>query len=502
YVSSEPRQKYEGKIAIDEDGNPVVDNEGNPVYELDASGKVVPELKDGEIQYIFEEDGKTPVYWKDEDDNIIFDNVDVTIEADDLDKLTTFITGIDINHKSYRLDILGADLDLANLAYCMINAMALLKPSTQSADIATLAEGDADADTDADLEKAASVKRRSDAFVDIYRALRRVINANDKDFITPLVQDVLPDATYNAVEEYVDNVLHPTTYNDDNILVTLIRVADELGEDFAFDVDEDAYGTYDEDTGNWTVSTNPKTWYNLLRITPEKVNEGEFTDATTATEVDRALETLWGTVNNVIMKLVFKDNDKINNLQDFAVENFMNDALLSTLAKAVFSLADNETVSRAFNILQVTMNKEYIVDTLDYYGYKELSTAVKNFNGKLSEIPWFTTAKDDEGNDIQVPSKQFGEKWYIDDAEGFENIVFKAWVDSGNALDGYTLDVSYRFSRALMVVLAPFSKLIEVLTTENVVQFGDADANISIQGSYGYTSAIKPFLDALACDTV
>ncbi|MDE6412971.1 MAG: hypothetical protein K2K42_03625, partial [Eubacterium sp.] len=192
----------------------------------------------------------------------------------------------------------------------------------------------------------------------------------------------------------------------------------------------------------------------------------------------------------------------------------MNNELLSTLAKSIFALADNETVSRAFNILQVTMNKEYIVDELEYYGYTELATAVKNFNGKLSEIPWFTTVKDEEGNDVKVPSAQFGQKWYVDAAEGDdENADFKAkvyetwkknWLDKhkGQTFKETELDVVYRFSRALMVVLAPFSKLIEVLTTANVVQFGDADANISIQGSYGYTSAIKPLLDALGCDTV
>ena len=430
-------------------------------------------------------------YELDEDGNVIYEDVEVIVE--DVDKETTFIIGIDINNRTYKLDVTsdaaGLDTLLSDLAYCMINAKAL--------GTATLAEGDADTNTDP-----SDVKRRSDAFVDIYRAIRKVVNANDEDFISPLIEDVLPTSIYNAVGEYVDNVLHPTTYNDDNILVTLIRVADELGEDLAFKVDEDAYGTYNSATKQWTVSTDDDTWYNLLRITADKATAGAFTDATKKEDVNRALETLWNTVNLVFTKIVFKDKVNIDNLQDFAVENFMNNALLSTLAKAIFSLADNETVSRAFTILQVTMTKKYICDTLEYYGYVELANAVRDFDGKLSDIPWFTTTKDAEGNEIKVPSKDFGEKWYIDDADGFENIVFKAWVDSGNALDDYTLDVSYRFSRALMVVLAPFSKLIEVLTTENIVQFGDADKNISIQGSYGYTSAIKPFLDALACDTI
>ncbi len=86
-----------------------------------------------------------------------------------------------------------------------------------------------------------------------------------------------------------------------------------------------------------------------------------------------AIETIYGTVNNVISQIVFKDNDHINDLSDFAVAEFLNNSLISTIAKGVFSLADNETVARIFNILNVKMTKDYIVKQLNYYGYAELA---------------------------------------------------------------------------------------------------------------------------------
>ena len=50
-----------------------------------------------------------------------------------------------------------------------------------------------------------------------------------------------------------------------------------------------------------------------------------------------------------------------------------------------------------------------------------------------------------------------------------------------------------------MLFFLPFSALIEVLTTNHEVDFGN---NVSIKGSYGYTSAIKPFLDAFGVNSV
>ncbi len=50
------------------------------------------------------------------------------------------------------------------------------------------------------------------------------------------------------------------------------------------------------------------------------------------------------------------------------------------------------------------MTKDYIVKQLNYYGYAELATNISSYTGKLADIPWFTTQKDADGNDIQVPS--------------------------------------------------------------------------------------------------
>lgn len=315
----------------------------------------------------------------------------------------------------------------------------------------------------------------------------------------PLVEDLLPAATYDAVDEYVDNVLYvKNSKQKDNVLITLIRLADALGNG----------GVFDEDAA-------VQDWKDRLQITSDKAVEGEFTVKNPKADVVSAIETIYGTVNNVISQIVFKDNDHINDLSDFAVAEFLNNSLISTIAKGVFSLADNETVAKIFNILNVKMTKDYIVKQLNYYGYAELATNISSYTGKLADIPWFTTQKDADGNDIQVPSDEFGKLWYVsskyDTTSDYTDLfITNVWNTSGAyqnpdyaGLTGEALkkalDVTYRFSRALVIVLSPFSALIEVLTTNHEVDFGN---NVSIKGSYGYTSAIKPFLDAFGVNSV
>lgn len=416
---------------------PVVDENGEPLK--DANGD--------------------PVYETNEDGSFVYDTTVVAASK------TTEIVGIEINGTIYELDIDGIGINLANLAYCKIN------------------------------NESSDKDRRAEAFVALYRFIRRAIDANADDFIMPLVENILPASTYDALDEYIENVVNtPQSDEKDNIFISLIRVADSLGNALNFDVDNDAKNV----------------WKPLLQITADKAVNGEYTAKTAQEDVERAIITIWGTVNNVITELLFKDVDGVDNLSDFAVENFMNNKLLSTIAKGVFSLADNDTVAKLFNILNVTLNKTYIVERLNYYGYVELANNISSFKGDLADIPWFTTTTDADGNEIQVPSDNFGKLWYIDSnnpADKDDSTLFDAqvWNQPGAyhnpevEAGKQAKDAAYRFSRALVVVLSPFSKLIEVLTTENNVDFGN---NVTIKGSYGYTSAIKPFLDALGCETI
>ncbi len=179
--------------------------------------------------------------------------------------------------------------------------------------------------------------RRSDAFVAVYRFARRAVDANADNLVMPLVEDLLPAATYDAVDEYVDNVLYvKNSKQKDNVLITLIGLADALGNG----------GVFDEDAA-------VQDWKDRLRITSDKVVEGEFTVKNPKADVVSAIETIYGTVNNVISQIVFKDNDHINDLSDFAVAEFLNNSLISTIAKGVFSLLIMKLLRRIFNILNV-----------------------------------------------------------------------------------------------------------------------------------------------------
>lgn len=444
YVTNEKIPK------TDSDGNPVIGPDGEPEYEKHEDGS--------------------------------FKFKEKIVAAGDVED----ICGIEINGVIYNLNIDDIEINkhLKYLAYCWID-------SNKAEGASTFA---------ARADEAAALTRRSDAFVAIYRFIRSAIDANAADLIMPLVKNTLSAETYAAVDTYINNVITPTSKEGDNILITLIRVADALDNALKFDADDDA---------------NNK-WLPMLQITADKVTTVEYTAKTAKQDVARAIETIYGTVNNVITDILFKDVEGVNNLSDFAVENFLNNTLLSTIAKGVFSLADNETVSKIFNILNVSMNKAYIVQQLNDYGYTELATSIEGYKGKLAKIPWFTEKTDAEGNKYSVPSDNFGSKWYISskydrDADYTQLFIDNVWNHSsiknpafasltGNDLKA-ALDETYRFSRALVVVLSPFSKLIQVLTTNELVDFSE-DGSVKIQGSYGYTSAIKPLLDALGVDSV
>ncbi|MDE6505679.1 MAG: hypothetical protein K2K71_00250, partial [Eubacterium sp.] len=258
------------------------DNIQTEFYYYDSTKKIPVVGENGEP---LKDANGDPIYETNEDGSFVYYTTVVAASK------TTEIVGIEINGTIYELDIDGIGIDLANLAYCKIN------------------------------NESSDKDRRAEAFVALYRFIRRAIDANADDFIMPLVQNSLPASTYDALDEFIVNVIStPKSHDGDNIFITLIRVADSLGNALDFDVDDDAKNG----------------WKPLLQITADKAVNGEYTAKTAQEDVERAITTIWGTVNNVITELLFKDVDGVNNLKDFAVENFMNNELLSTIAKGVF----------------------------------------------------------------------------------------------------------------------------------------------------------------------
>ncbi|MDE7124016.1 MAG: hypothetical protein K2N83_00815, partial [Eubacterium sp.] len=273
----------------------VMDKQVNGKYVKVLSRQVVNDQEKVETQYytvtteskpVLDEDGNEV---KDDDGNTLYqdEEVETIVAASNV----TEIVGIEINGTIYKLDIDGIKIDLANLAYCMINAKASDDESDEedASTFAARAAGDATDEEDSTVDEEAIAKtRRSDAFVALYRFIRRAIDANADNLIMPLVQNSLPASTYDAIDEYIENVIFvPNSEEGDNILITLIRIADSLGTELDFDVEYDAHGT-----------GNANSWLSLLQITAAKAVNGEYTDKTTQADTARAITTIWGTVNN------------------------------------------------------------------------------------------------------------------------------------------------------------------------------------------------------------
>ncbi|MDE6506358.1 MAG: hypothetical protein K2K71_03775, partial [Eubacterium sp.] len=81
------------------------------------------------------------------------------------------------------------------------------------------------------------------------------------------------------------------------------------------------------------------------------------------------------------------------------------------------------------------------------------------------------------------------------DGAGFITNVWNASdFQNPNITDNSQLDANYRFTRALVVALSPFSNIINTLfNARTSTIFGE----IKLTGSYGYRNAIKPLLEAL-----
>ncbi|MDE6124591.1 MAG: hypothetical protein K2G22_05100, partial [Eubacterium sp.] len=101
---------------------------------------------------------------------------------------------------------------------------------------------------------------------------------------------------------------------------------------------------------------------------------------------------------------------------------------------------------------------------------------------------------DENGNAVMVPS-ELAKKWYVTDGTGFINNVWNTPGAYQNPnVTVADIDANYRFTRALVVALSPFSKIINTLFSAGTSTiFGE----IELTGTRGYRNAVKPLLEAL-----
>ncbi|MDE6110411.1 MAG: hypothetical protein K2F65_00710, partial [Eubacterium sp.] len=289
---------------------------------------------------------------------------------------------------------------------------------------------------------------------------------------------------------------------------------------------------------NYTEGDKHKISYPII---PEKVAGDAYAESNKYTEAD---------VQKTITALTVVVQEALSNLLDTKVENLVAGALytndiVSAVSKIIFSLADNKTVVTVLEMLGTDFSAETLCDTLEAYGYVDLAREIKTaltdkdgeLTGKLSDLQWadvyeyWVTDKDGkiqykDGNPIIATDKDeykvigttpdgdrivaqagLSNYWYVDslvEKDPDNSALFKEKVwDNKNKPSKVTendLNASYRFTRALMVTLSPFSSLINILFNAGTGEF--FKGAISITGTHGYRNALKPLLDVLDCNAV
>ncbi|MDE6124340.1 MAG: hypothetical protein K2G22_03815, partial [Eubacterium sp.] len=378
-----------------------------------------------------------------------------------------------------------------------------------------------------------AVKKRTDSFMAIMQYLWKIVQVNKDTLVgNDGIFAALLGNAYGTAAPFIKSVLdvnitgiNSNNYNTDANKAKIIASANEIvaaliqftestdssGHDVS--ADWDTFFEYsDYDNGEDYAITYP--------VVPQKDTAHA---AGNYTEDD--VTTLINTLTTIIQKA-------LSELLGTTVEGLVIDALytndiVAQISKLVCSLADNAGLVSILSMFGVDLSAEALYDMLNSYGYVELAGEIKKVidnDGKLSDLQWFDEYEKDTNGEVVykdgkpvVKSEGISKYWYVESgvADGndpaafianvwnqpgaYHNVKFEYNAD-GTLKDTSVLNAGYRFTRALVVALSPFSGLINVLFNADTGDyFGGA---ISITGTRGYRNAIKPILDVLGCESV
>ncbi|MDE6124545.1 MAG: hypothetical protein K2G22_04860, partial [Eubacterium sp.] len=245
----------------------------------------------------------------------------------------------------------------------------------------------------------------------------RAVKANENT-VKNLLSELLGD-TYKTLSPYINKLLAVDSSKLVKIFVDIIK-----------NLDASSF------RANWSFLY--KNYTSSSVTLPEGVTNAELTEV---------IEILTKALNNGLDILLDKS------LVNLVGEMLYTDSLITTVAKAVYSLGEDEIFKEVFNVLGVDLSKDAIVSSLSK-NYPEVAKAVKNSKSlsNLDTSKW---------------------KWNVNDKNSF--------------------------AKALVTVLRPFAPVLNVLLNSGEINIAGA---VDFKGSNGYENAVKPLLDALGCTTV
>ncbi len=236
--------------------------------------------------------------------------------------------------------------------------------------------------------------------------------------IKALLKSALGD-DYNAVSQYVDKLL---AISSDRLIKVLIDLTKGLD-----------------------ASSFKADWSFLYRN--YAAASVSLPNGVTAADLTESVEILTKAINNAMGILLD------SSLVQLVGGVLYTDDLITTLAKAVYGLGDDETFRTVLGVLGVDLSKEAIASSLKK-DYPAVAKAIQNSKSlsKLDTSKW---------------------NWNVKDKASF--------------------------AKALTAALRPFAPALNVLLNSGSLNIADV---VDFKGSNGYENAVKPLLDALGCSTV
>lgn len=167
----------------------------------------------------------------------------------------------------------------------------------------------------------------------------------------------------------------------------------------------------------------------------------------TSADLTKTVEILTKALNNALDVLLD------SSLVSLVGKTLYTDDLITTLAKTVYALGDDETFRTVLGVLGVDLSKDALAASLKK-DYPAVAKAIQNSKSlsQLDTSKW---------------------NWNVKDKNSF--------------------------AKALTAVLRPFAPALNVLLNSGEL---DIEGVVNFKGSNGYENAVKPLLDALGCNTV
>lgn len=256
---------------------------------------------------------------------------------------------------------------------------------------------------------------KEDVLVYFVRYAFEIISTN-KESLTNLISSKIDNATINTI---VSNLLN---LSGDDFIIMLTDMFKGL-DSSSFKAD-------------WSFL------YNDYKATSVSMPNG-----VTSAELEEVVGILPVAVNNALSTFLDKP------LTSLASDNIYTDYVITSLAKSLYSLGDNETVVAVFGLLGCNFSKDAIAKSLKS-DYRSVAKSI------------------DKASSLSTADSSSWE-WNVSDRKSF--------------------------AKALVAVLRPFEPVLNVLLNSGTVSVA---GTVDFTGANGYENAIKPILDTLGCAMV